>query len=166
MAAEDRRRGFCRGAREGWRKELPAGVELGQCRQEVYRTQNEPAPGAREVCGTPYIIDQGTGYGKAVQDCQYQILEDYCRYKTMAWIPGPPIVLEGKDLLPAWPEARAAQDQRLTGRGETYVIAFNVDGKVYRYTPGSEEAFQQFTPGSQWQLTINGFGDVTEVRPR
>ncbi len=152
--------------REGWRSELPAGVETAQCRQEVYRTQSQPAPGAREVCGTPYVVDQGSGYGKVMQDCQYQILADYCLYKTLAWVPGPPIVLEGKDLAPEWPNAAVTQSQRLAGRSESYIVAFNVDGKVYRYTPGSEDAFHQFTPGSQWQLTINGFGDVTAVRAR
>ncbi|MCA9918279.1 MAG: zinc ribbon domain-containing protein [Anaerolineales bacterium] len=37
-----------------WRDRLPDDAEIVSCRQELRRTQQNPAPGAREVCGTPY----------------------------------------------------------------------------------------------------------------
>ena len=152
--------------RQGWRGELPANVEVGSCQQKVYKTQNDPAPGAREVCGTPYVVDKGTGYGKVVQDCQYEILKDWCDYRTMAWVAAAPIVLEGSDLVPRWPSANLAQDQRAAGQSENYTIVFTANDRQYEYTPRSEEEFRRFTPGSNWQLEVNGFGSVTGVSPQ
>jgi hypothetical protein len=151
--------------REAWRSEIPADAEIGSCRKEVYRTQNDPAPGAREVCGTPYVKDQGSGYGKVVQDCQYQILADMCQYKALAWVAAPALVREGHDPAPAWPEARLSQDQRQTGRSEAYTVTFDADGHTYQYTPRNEDEFLGFKPGSRWELTVNGFGAVTDVAP-
>lgn len=152
--------------RQGWRDELPANVEVGSCQPRVYKTQDEPAPGAREVCGTPYVVDKGTGYGKVVQDCRYEILKDWCDYRTMAWVAAAPIVLEGSDLAPRWPPSNLAQNQRAAGQSENYTIVFTANDRKYEYTPRNEEEFRRFTPGSSWQLEVNGFGSVTGVSPQ
>jgi hypothetical protein len=151
---------------EAWRDEIPSGVQVGSCRQEVYKVQEEAAPGAREVCGTPYVVDKGSGYGEVQQDCKYEILADRCRYQTQTWRAIPPIVLQGSDLNPAWPSAILGQNQRSTGRSENYAITFNVDGKSYSYQPANEAEFIQFSPGSQWRLKVNSFGDVVVEGPR
>jgi hypothetical protein len=147
-------------SREDWRDAIPADAEVGSCRKEVFRTQNDPAPGAREVCGTPYVKDQGSGYGKVVQDCQYQIFADKCQYSVLAWVAAPALVREGHDLAPAWPEAKLGQNQRQAGQSESYT-----DGRTYQYTPRNENEFRSFTPGSRWKLEVNGFGAVTGVSP-
>ena len=151
--------------REGWRSELPAGAQVGSCRKEVYRTQNDPAPGAREVCGTPYVKDTGTGFGKVVQDCQYQILADRCEYRITAWVAVPAFMVEGQDLSPRWPAASLAQNQRRTGQTEGYTVIFDTDGRAYQYSPRTEDEYRSFTPGSRWKLEVNGFGSVTGVSP-
>jgi hypothetical protein len=152
--------------REGWRSELPANVEVGSCRKEVYKTQNDPAPGAREVCGTPYVVDKGTGYGKVVQDCRYEILADRCEYRTMAWVAAAPIVLEGSDLAPRWPSLNLTLNQRRAGQSEDYTVVFTANDRTYQYAARSEDEFRSFTPGSRWQLEVNGFGSVTGVSPQ
>jgi ribosomal protein L40E len=151
---------------EAWKDEIPSGVQVGTCRQAVYKVQDEPAPGAREVCGTPYVVDQGSGYGEVQQDCRYEILADRCNYESTAWRAVAPIVLQGSDLNPAWPSAGLAQNQRSTGRSENYGITFNVDGKSYSYQPTSEAEFVRFSPGSQWRLQVNSFGNVVVEGPR
>jgi ribosomal protein L40E len=105
---------------EAWKDEIPSGVQVGSCRQELYRVQDEPAQGAREVCGTPYVVDQGSGYGEVQQDCKYEIYADRCQYPSEAWRAVAPIVLQGSDLKPAWPSESLAQNQRTTGRSESY----------------------------------------------
>ena len=64
---------------ENWRDQVPSGAKLGACRQEVRRTQDEPAPNAQKLCGTAYTEDQGNGTGKVVQDCRYNVMDNYCR---------------------------------------------------------------------------------------
>lgn len=151
---------------QAWADEIPAGAQVGRCWEEVYKVQDDPAPGAREVCGTPYVVDKGSGYGEVQQDCRYEILADRCEYRTMAWRPIAPIVLEGSDLSPAWPQATLGENQRATGQSEEFLVTFNVDGKMYTYRPARQEDFVQYSPGSQWRLVVNAFGDVSVEGPR
>jgi hypothetical protein len=151
---------------EAWKDQIPSGAQVGSCRQEVYRVQDDPAPNAREVCGTPYVVDKGSGYGEVQQDCRYEILADRCQYESQAWRAIAPIVLTGSDLNPAWPAATLAQNQRSSGRAESYSVTFNVDGKTYSYQPANEAEFVQFSPGSQWRLQVNSFGSVVVEGPR
>ncbi|MCB0214023.1 MAG: zinc ribbon domain-containing protein, partial [Anaerolineae bacterium] len=39
--------------REAWLDDIPQQAVVGSCTQEVRRTQDNPAPNSREVCGTP-----------------------------------------------------------------------------------------------------------------
>jgi hypothetical protein len=80
---------------EGWKDMIPSGASIGQCRDEVRRVQAEPAPGAEEVCGTPYSVDQGNGVAKVVQDCEYRIYEDYCAYIVDEWVVTDVLRLDG-----------------------------------------------------------------------
>lgn len=150
--------------REGWMDELPAGVEVLQCRKQVYEIVDEPVPGAREVCGTPYVIDQGSGYGEVVQDCRYEILADYCQYRTLAWTTGPPLVLEGRDLRPRWPDtAQLRTDQRPGRRSEEYTIVFQANDRTYTYKTDDPEEYQTLIRGAAWNLNINRFGQITSI---
>lgn len=151
--------------RSGWRDELPADADPTNCRERVYRVQSEPAPGAREVCGTPYVVDTGSGYGQVKQDCQYEILADWCEYTVLAWVAGAPLVLEGRDFNPQWPALQLSQDQRAGGRSEEFVVVFRADDVRYTYHPRSIEEYTQFENGGAWVLEVNGFGDVTNVSP-
>lgn len=95
--------------------EIPAGVPAGQCRSEVVRTQDEPAPNSVEVCGTPYTVDQGTGFGQVVQDCQYQVYADKCQYTVDEWKAVDTLVTSGEGLVASeWP-ALASTDTRRPG---------------------------------------------------
>ncbi len=150
--------------REGWRAELPAGVEVLRCQEQVYQVVDEPAPGAREVCGTPYVIDRGSGYGEVVQDCRYEILADYCQYRTLAWSTGPPLVLEGRDATPRWPDTtQLAQNQRAGRQSEEYTIVFRANDRTYTYKTGDEARYLALIGGDTWNLSINRFGQVTSI---
>ncbi len=152
--------------RQAWRDQLPSGVELIGCQQQVYQVVDQPVAGAREVCGTAYVVDTGTGYGKKQQDCRYEVLADYCRYRTMAWMGAAPIVLEGSDFSPRWPTARLASNQRTSGQSEEYFIVFRANDREYRYTTRSTEEYQRLAQGGPWKLTVNGFGQITNIEPQ
>jgi len=151
--------------REDWRDQVPAGAQLGSCRQELRRTEQEPVAGAKEVCGTPYVVDTGTGVGETVQDCEYQVYDDWCQYSVIDWRPADPLVKTGSDLDPQWPDFRPTSSRREAGRSETYKVRFDADGKDYTYRPNDLREFTKFEIGSKWLLTTNALGGVTSVEP-
>jgi ribosomal protein L37E len=149
--------------RQGWEPEIPSGATVGNCEERLYRTLDEPVAGSVEVCGTPYVVDTGTGVGEVVQDCQYQVFEDYCSYTVLGWQAVAPLVLEGSGLTPSWPSQRLNDQQRETGRDEGYVVTFQTEEGPVRFTVPSLEQFQQFTQGSRWTLEIDSRGRVVGV---
>lgn len=150
--------------REGWRDALPSGAELLQCSQRVYKTVDDPVPGAREVCGTPYVVDKGSGFGEVMQECRYEILADYCQYRTLAWSTGPPLVLEGHDLNPRWPDTtQLTQDQRAGRRSEEYTIVFQANDRTYTYRTSNAEEYRTLVEGAAWNLDINRNGQITRI---
>jgi hypothetical protein len=151
--------------RSAWQDELPGNADVVGCDERVRRTSPEPAPGAVEVCGTPYVQDTGTGVGEVVQDCEYQIFEPYCQYRTLAWVAAPAVVAEGSDVNPFWPQTRLGNDQREAGRQETYSVLLGGDGESYRLPIDDVQQFQDFTPGSRWTVVVNGFGDIVDIEP-
>jgi len=150
--------------RQDWRDEVPAGAEILSCEQDVRSTQSNPAPNAVEVCGTPYTVDTGTGVGEVVQDCEYEVYDDYCRYSAEEWQVVDQVQLEGHDLNPQWPNFQPAADERTGSQDASYTIIFRTDGDTYRYNTNETE-FMQAQPGSQWILKINTFNDVNDIEP-
>jgi len=148
----------------GWRDEVPAGAAQLSCRPEVRSTSDSPQPGAREVCGTPYTLDTGTGMGRVVQDCQYEVFDDYCSYMTTQWGVVDTVMSRGVGLTPQWPGTTLASGQELGQRTERYVCVVAVDGKQYDFTLNTADAYAQCEPGSQWSISINGLGGVVEAR--
>jgi ribosomal protein L40E len=151
--------------KEDWRDEIPSGVAVGDCRQRVARTQDEPAPNAREVCGTAYTVDTGSGFGEVVQDCQYEILEDWCEYTVNEWTGVDSVSANGTGVAAIWPELNLASNQREGRRIEEYTILFSADGDSYRYQISDAERATQFEMGSRWILSVNTFNAVTNVEP-
>ncbi|RME45897.1 MAG: zinc ribbon domain-containing protein [Caldilineae bacterium] len=151
---------------QGWRNEIPAGAAIGTCTQKVHHVQDSPAPGAQEICGTPYTVDTGTGYGQVVQDCKYQVYADYCTYTTQAWKEVDRISLSGNDYNPRWPSNYTLGfNQREGSRTEKYEIIFDVDGEKYTYTTHDENLFRRAEIGSRWVLHINKLNAVTKIEP-
>ena len=152
--------------RTGWEDQAPAEAEIGQCTQKLRSTQNEPAPGAEEVCGTPYSVDQGNGIAKVVQDCQYKVYDQWCTYSMDEWTVVDTWTAQGSDLNPSWPEQGLLSGQKEGDRSEDYEVLFQGNGQTYTYSIPDAGEFSQYSPGSQWTLKVNGFGAVTEALPR
>ncbi|MBN1889954.1 MAG: zinc ribbon domain-containing protein [Thermoflexales bacterium] len=151
--------------REDWADEIPAGASQGSCVQKHRSTQSNPAPGAEEVCGTPYTIDQGDGTGKVVQDCEYKIYDRWCKYTANEWTVVDTLVARGADYNPVWPAVSLLSGQREGDRSEKYQVLFSADDKDYSYQLNSPADLAKFTKGSQWKLHINTFGNVNSVEP-
>jgi len=153
---------------EGWRSELPLEAQNVYCESKFHHTQADPPVDpnvvSQEVCGTPYVVDQGSGYGKVVRDCEYQVYADYCRYSYADWQPLTTKSASGHDLAPFWPQVYLESNQREGTRSETYEVLFDAGGKLYRYRVRDATGLARFEKGSRWNLTISGLdGDQVIV---
>ena len=150
---------------EAWLDEIPPEAAVGACRQEVHHVQDEPAPNSQEVCGTPYTVDTGSGYGEVVQDCKYQVYEEWCEYAAEEWRAVDAVTLTGNDLNPRWPATQLAADQQAGEGEESYEVLFDTDGGAYTYTTSDPAEFAQFQDGSKWILKVNKLGAVVSIEP-
>lgn len=150
---------------EDWRSEIPGGAEIGRCTQKLHHTQDQPAPNAKEICGTPYTVDTGSGHGEVVQDCQYEVYAPWCEYSVDEWREADIITLAGNDFNPQWPQFRFASNQREGERAETYRCIFNTEEGKKTYSTGSFERYQQCEIGSRWILEVNTFNMVRSIKP-
>jgi DNA-directed RNA polymerase subunit RPC12/RpoP len=151
--------------RSDFLEDIPQGVAYGDCRQELHRVQDSPAPNSQEVCGTPYTVDTGTGVGEVVQDCQYEVYADYCSYTVDEWQQVDVMTVTGNDFAPLWPQPQLTVDQRMGSQEEQYEVVFQGDGEQYTYTTASLDRFAQFSVGSEWVLQVNQLGGVVSVEP-
>lgn len=150
---------------EGWIDQIPAGAELGGCSQTLRETSDRPAANSVEVCGTPYTVDQGTGYGEVVQDCVYEVYDDWCTYTESAWTVFDTLTITGTDLNLSWPETALQEGQRLGDRSAEYNVTFESNGEKYNYETTDEVIFRTFEIGSKWLLTVNSFGAIVSLEP-
>jgi hypothetical protein len=154
---------------EDWRDEIPSDAQLGNCRKKEHHTQSEePSLGveAEKVCGTPYTIDKGSGYGEVVQDCEYKVYADWCEYTREEWQEVDDSIASGHDLDPYWPQVNLASGQREGDRSESYNVDFDTEGKSYTYHPSDADEFSSYVIGSKWVLSVNALGGLTAVEPR
>ena len=148
-----------------WDDQIPQDAHVSSCNQQERGRSAFPAENSQQVCGTPYVVDQGTGFGEVVQDCEYIVYDNFCEYTVEQLRPIGAIDETGSDLNPFWPEARLQQDQQLGERNETYQITFDAGGESHVYQPANLQEFLQFQPGSEWDLEINGFGNIVGIQP-
>ncbi len=155
---------------EDWKDNLPAAATVGLCKPKIYHTQDTPPADkstAKEVCGTPYTVDKGSGYGEVVQDCRYEVYKDWCSYTVDEWQAVDTVKLQGRDYNPQWPGNLNLNNNRREGaRSEEYEIIFDAGGERYTYTTRDFTLFQQAQPGSKWILTVNKLGGVTHIEQK
>jgi hypothetical protein len=111
------------------------------------------------------VQDTGTGVGEVVQDCTYEVYDDYCEYTAMAWVVVRTVTESGHDLSPFWPAVNLQSGEREGDRAENYVINFRDGSDSYRFTTRNAEIFSQAEIGSRWILNINQLGGVQSLQP-
>lgn len=148
---------------ETWQDQIPASAPIGTCLQKVRTTQDNPAPNADKICGTPYTIDQGNGTGKVVQDCKYEVKDNWCAYTQQEWAVVNALAAHGGDRNPAWPTLNLNLGQREGDHTEAYTVTLATETKQYYYYPTTAVDFTQYTIGSRWTLKVNGLGAVLSL---
>lgn len=151
--------------RSAWQDQVPNGAANVSCSPRVRSTSDEPQPGAQEVCGTPYTLDTGTGMGRVVQDCVYQIYDDYCSYTTLQWGIVDTVVQRGSGVSATWPGVNLRTGQELGQRSERYECVVTANDRVYSFPLRNETELAQCQPGSRWRISVNSLGGVLEAEP-
>jgi ribosomal protein L40E len=147
-----------------WEDEIPVGAEIVSCREDVRSVDAEPVQNSVEVCGTPYTVDTGSGFGDVVQDCEYQVYDTFCTYSVDEWQQVDVASAAGSDYSPYWPEPAVQTGQRLgEDVSETYHIVFFDGDKEHLFSTSDLSLFQQAQLGTEWTLTVNGFGVVVSI---
>lgn len=149
--------------RQGWFSEIPSGAQVGACEYRFAYTSSDPQPVSTEVCGTPYTVDQGTGFGEVVQDCVYETYAEYCEYIVDTWVVIDQLQLQGNDLYPQLPLTSLGSGERAGDSSAVYTILFDTDQGVLRYQTDDLSLYQQAYIGSQWALEVNRSGEVVSV---
>lgn len=150
---------------QGWRNEIPAEAEIGACQLRPHHIQDQPAENANKICGTPYTVDKGTGFAEIVQDCQYEVLLDFCEYTVIQWQRIDTLTLKGNDLQPRFAEPVLNSDEQLGGQQQVFEVIFRTAQGDYTFTTDDASLFSQLVPGSRWTLSINGFGSIVSIEP-
>ena len=150
-------------SQESWWNDVPDDAEEIRCEQELYRVQDVPAPNALEVCGTPYTVDLGNGNAEVVQDCEYQIYEDYCSFEMLDWVVIDTVIFDGNDNDPEWYSSTVNSDQVVGNVRESYQVRFYDDGKTYDYQPEDLYDFQLLQVGTTWELELGLFGQIKSI---
>lgn len=148
---------------QDWRDEVPSRAKLGSCSRSVRRTSSSPVSGADKVCGTPYVKNQGSGYGKMVQDCEYRVYDDWCSYTIDEWHVVRTEKSAGTDLNPRWPDLHLASNEREATRAQKYKIVFMSNDRTHTFTTSDPDLFRSFTLGSSWKLQLNKLGAIAET---
>ncbi|MEJ5226172.1 MAG: hypothetical protein WHV44_17050, partial [Anaerolineales bacterium] len=130
----------------------PSGAYNVDCRTET-----------NQVC-TERTIDQGNGYAEVVEECHDET-EQYCSYDLREWKTIREDRLEGYDTNPVYARPSLGIGQREGNPSLTMRVTFTSSTDSYTYTPGSISEFQQFTPGSRWDLTLSWLGNIVSVQP-
>jgi ribosomal protein L40E len=147
-----------------WADEIPADATIGSCTDEVREEVDEPTANSREVCGTPYAVDQGNGFAKEVQDCKYQVLAQQCQYTVNEWQVINVAKSQGNGLTAAWPQLTNSRE-RQGDRDEEYDCVFSANDKTYTYRMSSYEDFQKCIVGTTWNLVTTESGRVISATP-
>jgi DNA-directed RNA polymerase subunit RPC12/RpoP len=147
-----------------WKDQIPSEAEVGSCDDRLRSVESEPVPNSVEVCGTPYTVDTGTGYGDVVQDCEYQVYDTYCSYSINEWKQVDTATTSGEGFNAVWPNPDLMSGQRLgEDTTETYTIIFASDGETYTYQVHDFNQFQEYPVGSTWNIKVNKLGGVVSV---
>ena len=149
--------------RSGWRTDIPQDAVMHDCTKEYSYTSDEPEGNYIEVCGTPYSVDKGSGFAEVVQDCEYEVYEEYCDYEIRDWVVFDTFTTKGDSINVRSPAANLTSSQRLGEQSANYVVYFETEEGVKRFETDDYDLFRLCQPGAQFELTLDGFGNIVDI---
>ena len=150
-----------------WWDQVPNDGDVLMCEDRVRYSDTVPDPDrlSLEVCGTPYTVDQGNGFGEVVQDCEYEIYDDWCEYVVDEWTQVNIVTAQGDSFAAYWPDVPDSAEFRTGDANEQYEVQFRADGTSYVYSTSSYNEFEAVQSSDNWVLDVNTFGSVRSISP-
>ncbi|MDM8521457.1 zinc finger protein [Anaerolineales bacterium HSG6] len=153
-----------------WKDSVSSKANILSCANKVRTTQDsKPSSGDyKEVCGTAYTKDKGSGYGEVVQDCKYEVYDSWCEYEIseLKWTTIDKALLTGTDLNPKWPKISLRSKQREGNREANYKVNFKTSEGAKTFNTDDQQLFKQCKVGSKWMLKVNAMGGVNNIESR
>jgi ribosomal protein L40E len=152
---------------DDWRSDIPNDAVVGRCTLRVHHSQDDPPARdqSKEICGTPFTVDSGSGFGEVVQECRYEVYQEWCDYTVEEWRQVDTVTLTGDDFNPQWPQFTPGPNQREGGRAETYRCYFATEQGQRAYATSNFSRYQDCEIGSRWNLDVNSFNVVLDIEP-
>lgn len=147
-----------------WHDSIPGSSRIINCSERVRERSDTYVSGSEEVCEEPYYVDKGNGFSEKVQDCYYEVYDDYCTYAYQDWDVISVLSDQGNDINPLIPKTSLTEDQKLGDQSVSFSISFtDSSGKIYTYVPSSLEEYQQFAVNDHYTIELNGFGSIVNM---
>jgi hypothetical protein len=83
--------------KQEWKDLIPAEGVIAQCALKFRGTSDQPTANSKEVCATK-MVDQGNGAAEIVEECTYEVYDDYCTYTSKEWVVADKVISQGNDL--------------------------------------------------------------------
>lgn len=151
----------------GWYDDIPSYGTVVSCSERVRTTSDTYVSGSKEVCGAPYYVDRGNGYSEKVQDCSYEVYDDYCSYTYQDWGVYDIKTASGSDSDPRLPQITLYGDQRRGDEAASYQVSLRSDdGDTYSYTPSSLSEYRSFQKGDEYIIEVNSVGNLVSLEKK
>ena len=147
-----------------WYDKIPSSGNVQNCSQKVRDQSDTYVSGSKEVCGQAYYVDKGNGYSEKVQDCYYEIYDDYCTYTYQDWGVINVARASGSNAYPSQPVVNLINNQRRGNEVVSYSVTLqDSNGETYQYTPSSLQEYQSFEVNAEYSIEINGVGSIVKL---
>ena len=138
-----------------------------KCSQKVRDQSDTYVSGSEEVCGEPYYVDKGNGYSEKVQDCHYEIYDDYCTYIYQDWDVINVAKASGSDANPSLPVVNLITNERRGNEAISYSVSLqDSNGETYKYSPSSLQEYQSFEVNAEYLIEVNGVGSIVQLEKK
>ena len=150
-----------------WLKNIPSDVETENCKEKLSYTSDEEVDGSKEVCGEPYSLDMGNGYEQIVQDCEYEVYEQYCDYVVTSIGVIDTKTASGSDMNPTVPNVDTRKGYTAGDQEATFSVTLrDENGKNYTINPPTLSKFRSYTVGDVYEIKTNWFGRITSMEKK
>lgn len=148
--------------KQAWKDLIPSDGKVLECKMEFRENSDQPTDNSKEICATK-VVDQGNGAGEVVEECHYEVYDNYCTFTVFDWDVTNELTKSGDGLTAIWPPFTPTSSERIGVKTENYDVNFSTSNGIKTYSTSDYNYFQNFSIGSEWMLSINTLGGIVDI---